>query len=229
MPDCVYNHEWFTRAQDYEEKLRLRDPDKPLERDLRLEALRRVLRGEIPWRVHSHRADDIATALRVAEEFGVRLVIDHGTEAWLLGDVLAARNVPVVIGPLLTSRSKVELRERSLRNPGRLAAAGVTIAITTDHPVVPVQYLIYEAILSVKDGLDRETALRAVTINPAQIMGIADRVGSIEPGKDADLTVWSGHPLDVMSRVEQAYIGGALVYEYDGATPEGRFPELDAR
>jgi imidazolonepropionase-like amidohydrolase len=221
--------EWWTKAQDYTEKQRLREPDKPFERDLRLESLGRVLAGEIPWRVHSHRADDIATALRVAEEFGVRIVIDHGTEAWLLGDVLAARGVPVVIGPLLTSRSKVELRQRSLRNPGRLAAAGVEIAITTDHPVVPVQYLIYQAILSVKDGLDRETALRAVTLTPARIMGVGDQVGSLEPGKRADFALWSGHPLDVMSRVGAAYIGGERVYEYDAATGAERFPLLDVR
>lgn len=217
--------EYWTRTQDYAEKLRLRDPEKPFDRDLRLEALGRVLRGEIPWRVHSHRADDIATALRIAEEFSLRIVIDHGTEAWLLADVLVERRVPVVIGPLLTSRSKVELRQRSLRNPGRLADAGVTIAITTDHPVVPVQYLIYQAILSVKDGLAPETALEAVTINPARIMGIDDRLGSLEPGKDADFAIWDGHPLEIMSRVERAYIAGRQVYEYDPAGGEGRFVE----
>ena len=111
---------------------------KPVDRDLKLEALGRVLRREIPWRQHCHRADDIATAIRIADEFGYDLVIDHGTEAHLLADLLAARNIPVIIGPLFTSRSKVELRNRSLANPGRLAAAGVTIAITTDHPVVPI-------------------------------------------------------------------------------------------
>lgn len=133
----------------------------------------------------------------------------------------------MVIGPLLTSRSKVELRQRSLRNPGRLAAAGITIAITTDHPVVPVNYLIYQAILAVKDGLDRDIALQAVTINPARIMGVDDQVGSLEPGKLADFAVWSGHPLDIMSRVEQAYIGGELVYQWDAARGEGAFPNSE--
>src|SRR6266571_2348683 len=140
---------------------------KPVDRDLKLEALGRVLRREIPWRQHCHRADDIATAIRIAEEFGYDLVIDHGTEAYLLADLIAARNIPVIIGPLLTSRSKVELRNRSLANPGRLARAGVTIAITTDHPVVPINFLAHQAALSVNEGLDRETALRALTINPA--------------------------------------------------------------
>jgi imidazolonepropionase-like amidohydrolase len=191
---------------------------RPVDRDLKLEALGQVLRREIPWRQHCHRADDIATAIRLADEFGYDLVIDHGTEAHLLADIIAARGIPVVIGPLLTSRSKVELRNRSLANPARLARAGVTIALTTDHPVVPINFLVHQAALSVKEGLDRETALEALTINPASIAGIADRVGSIEAGKDADLVIWSGDPLNLPSRVERALIGGAEVYSRrDGA------------
>jgi imidazolonepropionase-like amidohydrolase len=185
------------------------------ERDLKLEALGRVLRREIPWRQHCHRADDIATAMRIAAEFGYELVIDHGTEAYLLADKIAAAGIPVVIGPLFNSRSKVELRNQSLANPGRLAAAGVTIAITTDHPVVPIHFLIHQVTLAVKEGLDRETALRSVTINPARIIGVADRLGSITVGKDANLVIWSGDPLDVMSRAERAYIGGEEIYRYD--------------
>ena len=192
-------------------------------RDLKLEALGRVLRREIPWRQHCHRADDIATAMRLAAEFGYDLVIDHGTEAYLLADKIAAAGIPVVIGPLLTSRSKVELRNRSLANPGRLAAAGVTIAITTDHPVVPVHFLIHQATLAVKEGLDPVTALRAVTIHPARIIGVADRLGSLTVGKDADLVIWSGDPLDVMSRAEVAYIAGQEIYRYDYASRSGVF------
>jgi imidazolonepropionase-like amidohydrolase len=197
---------------------------KPVDRDLKLEALGLVLRREIPWRQHCHRADDIATALRLAEEFGYVLVIDHGTEAHLLADVLAAKDIPVIIGPLFTSRSKVELRNRSLANPGKLAVAGVTIAITTDHPVVPINFLAHQAALSVKHGLDAETALRSLTINPARIVGVDDRLGSIEPGKDADLVVWSGDPLDVLSRVERALINGAEIYSF--ADGEARFAEF---
>jgi imidazolonepropionase-like amidohydrolase len=205
------------------ERRKPEDERKPIDRDLKLEALGRVLRREIPWRQHCHRADDIATALRIAEEFGYELVIDHGTEAHLLADILAAKNIPVIIGPLFTSRSKVELRNRSLDNPGKLAAAGVTIAITTDHPVVPINFLAHQAALSVKHGLDRDTALRALTINPARIIGIDDRLGSIEPGKDADLVVWSGDPLDVLSRVEYALIDGTEIYSY--ADGEAHFAE----
>lgn len=199
------------------------DERKPVDRDLKLEALGRVLRREIPWRQHCHRADDIATALRIADEFGYDLIIDHGTEAHLLADILAARDIPVIIGPLFTSRSKVELRNRSLANPGRLAAAGVTIAITTDHPVVPINFLVHQAALSVKYGLDPATALAALTINPARILGIDGRLGSIEAGKDADLVIWSGDPLDVLSRVTLAYINGNEIYRFSDG--EGVFAE----
>jgi imidazolonepropionase-like amidohydrolase len=216
----------FTDARNYIAKQDFAKTDsserkEPTPRDLKLEALARVLRREIPWRQHCHRADDIATAMRIADEFGYQLVIDHGTEAHLIADKIAAAGVPVVIGPLLTSRSKVELRNRSLANPGRLAAAGVTIAITTDHPVVPIHFLIHQATLAVKEGLDRETALRAVTINPAGIIGVADRLGSLSVGKDGDLVVWSGDPLDVMSRAELAYMRGVEVYHYDYAARAG--------
>ncbi|MCC3272647.1 amidohydrolase [Arthrobacter zhangbolii] len=199
----------FMDAQNYVAKA---DPDT---RDPHLEALAMVLRREIPWRQHAHRADDIATALRLADEFGYDLVLDHGTEAHLLADVLAARGIPVLIGPLFTTRSKVELRGRSMANPGRLAAAGVEISIITDHPVVPINFLIYQAALAVKEGLDRDEALRAVTINPARVLGLADRLGSLEQGKDADLVLWSGDPLDVMQRALKVWIGGREVYRYD--------------
>jgi imidazolonepropionase-like amidohydrolase len=195
----------------------------PIARDLKLEALGLVLRRQIPWRQHCHRADDIATAIRISEEFGYELVIDHGTEAHLVADKLAERGIPVIIGPLFTSRSKVELRNRSLANPGRLDRAGVTIAITTDHPVVPINFLVHQATLAVKEGLDRDTALRALTVNPAKILGIEDRLGSLTVGKDADLCIWSGDPLDVMQRVERAFIDGREIYTYDYAASEGVF------
>ena len=216
----------FVAAQNYQAKLAASasSAERPVvERDLKLEALSRVLRREIPWRQHCHRADDIATAMRMAREFGYDLVIDHGTEAHLLADQIAAASIPVIIGPLFTSRSKVELRNRSLANPGRLAAAGVTIAITTDHPVVPIHFLIHQATLAVKEGLDPVTALRSVTIHPARIIGCAARIGSLLVGKDADLVIWSGDPLDVMSRAERAFIDGREIYRYDYSLREGVF------
>lgn len=194
----------FVEAENY------RGADDP-DRDLKLEVLAKVLDREIPWRQHCHRADDIATALRVAEEFGYDLVLDHGTEAHLLADVIAERGIPVIFGPLLCSRSKVETVNRWPENAAKLAAAGVRLAITTDHPVVPIEHLIIQVMLAVKAGLDRETALASVTINPAKIMGVDDRLGSLEAGKDADFCIWSGDPLDIYSKVERAYIDGKQV------------------
>jgi len=204
----------LVKAANYLAKLE-RGDDEFVERDLRWEALGLVLRGEIPWRQHCHRADDIATALRLADEFGYRLVIDHGTEAVLLADRLAERGVPVLIGPLLTSRSKVELRNRSLANPGRLAAAGVELAIITDHPVIPVHLLAIQAGLAVREGLDPAAALRAITLTPARVLGLDDQLGSLEPGKHATLCVGAGDPLDGRSRVERAWIEGRQVFGAD--------------
>ncbi|WP_421916006.1 amidohydrolase [Nonomuraea polychroma] len=212
--------EALMKAEDYKaRKAAAADEGKPFDRDATLEILVRVLDGELPWCQHTHRADDIATALRLAAEFGYRLVINHGTEGHLLADTLAARNVPVIIGPLFTSRSKVELRQRSLRNPGILARAGVELAITTDHPVVPIHFLVHQATLAVKEGLDRDTALRSITVNPARIMGIDDRVGALRPGLDGDVVIWSGDPLDVMSRALRVFISGREVYSYTEGEP----------
>lgn len=205
----------FVSAQNYLAAQDHAEDGKPAPRDLRWEALGRVLRREIPWRQHCHRADDIATAVRIADEFGYQLVIDHGTEAHLVAELLASRDIPVLIGPLFTSRSKVELRQRSLANPGRLAAAGVEISIITDHPVVPINFLVHQATLSVKEGLDRDVALRAITINPARVLGLAERLGSLEVGKDADLVLWTGDPLDVMQRATAVWLAGKRVYRYD--------------
>ena len=213
--------EAFVAAQNYQAKLATAKKEKKTfdARDLKLEALAMVLDREIPWRQHSHRADDIATAIRIAEEFGYELVIDHGTEAHLIADLVAAKGIPVLIGPLIVSRSKVEVRNRSTVNPGLLAKAGVEISIITDHPVCPIGHLVLQATLSVRDGLDRETALRAITINPARVLGLDDRVGSLEVGKLGDLVVWSGDPLDVMQRAQRVFIEGEQVYAW--TAPEG--------
>jgi imidazolonepropionase-like amidohydrolase len=201
------------RTENYLAKQAAPDPSKPLERDLKLEQMGMVLRGEIPMHIHAHRADDILTALRIRDEFGFRMVLHHATEAFKLPDELVRRGIPAVLGPVLTARYKVELRERSLRSAGLLVNAGVKVALTTDHWVVPIQHLIVGLILSVREGLPREEALKLVTINPAEILGVADRVGSISVGKDADLAVWSGDPLDLLQSVERVYIEGEEVYQ----------------
>jgi imidazolonepropionase-like amidohydrolase len=220
--------EAFVAAQNYRAK---RDDalleGKPFDRDLAQETLVRVLDGELAWDQHTHRHDDIATALRLADEFGYRLVVNHGTEAHKIADVLAERDIPVIFGPMFTSRSKVELRDRAIANLATLAKAGVRVAITTDHPVVPINFLVYQAALAVKDGLPRETALEALTVNPAAFLRLDDRVGSLTPGLDGDVVIWSGDPLDVTSRAERVYIGGAEVYRWEDG--QGRVVERAER
>lgn len=208
--------EAFIAAQNYRVQRENADLEgKPFERDLAKETLVRVLDGELAWDQHTHRHDDIATALRLADEFGYRLVVNHGTEAHKIADVLAERDIPVIFGPMFTSRSKVELRDRAIANLATLAQAGVRVAITTDHPVVPINFLVYQAALAVKDGLPRQTALEALTVNPAAFLRLDDRVGSLTPGLDGDVVVWSGDPLDVNSRAERVFIGGAEVYRFE--------------
>jgi imidazolonepropionase-like amidohydrolase len=186
------------------------DPVEPV--DLGRRALMAVLAGEMPWRQHVHRADDIATAIRLSDEFGYRLVIDHGTEAHLLADVIAARGIPVLLGPLLSGRVKVEMRHAEFGNAAVLAAAGVELSLVTDHPVVPIGQARVQAALAVREGLPADVALRALTLHPARALGVDDRIGSIEVGKDADLVLWDGDPLEVSSRVVAAFVRGRRVY-----------------
>jgi len=218
--------EAFVAAQNYAARRATADAKgEPFDRDLNLETLALVLDGTLVWDQHTHRHDDIATAIRLSEEFGYRLVINHGTDGAKLADLLAEKDIPVIYGPLLTSRSKVELRDRAIANLGVLARAGVRIAITTDHPVVPINFLVHQASFAVKEGLDRDTALRALTFNPASFMGLGDRVGALAVGLDGDIVVWSGDPLDVTSRAERVYITGSEVYHYDaGPVFRERFP-----
>lgn len=163
--------------------------------DMKAEALIPVLRREIPLKAHAHRADDIMTALRIAKEFDLKITIEHCTEGHLIVDELKEANVPVAVGPTLTNASKVELLNKSWTTPGILAEAGLPVSIITDAPVIPQQYLSLCAGLAVKAGMDPFKALQAITINPARHIGIEDRVGSLEAGKDADVVLTSGDPM----------------------------------
>lgn len=216
MATAALLRESLMRASEYKQQLEdyYRDSenhDKP-DFDMKLEALVKVLRKEIPLKAHAHRADDILTAIRIAKEFNLDLTIEHCTEGYLIKDILVEEGVSAILGPLLTDRSKIELRNQSLKNPGELAAAGVKVAIMTDHPCVPVQYLSLCAAMAVREGMSEEDALKAITINAAEITGIADRVGSLEPGKDADIVIFNGHPLELKSRVVTTIINGKVVY-----------------
>lgn len=200
-------------AQTYKDKLEQgkADPDKLPERDLGLEVMVKVINREIPLRAHAHRADDIMTAIRIAREFDVDLVIEHCTEGHKIADELAELGYPAVVGPLLTNRAKVELKDKSFKTPGILAKAGVKVAIMTDHSVTPIEQLPLCAALAWKAGMDKEEALRAVTIRPAEILGVADRIGSLEVGKDADIVVWSEHPFTITAQPLYVLINGKLV------------------
>lgn len=184
--------------------------DKP-DYDIKMEALLKVLNDEIPLKAHAHRADDILTAIRIAKEFGLRITIEHCTEGHLITDILREENVSVITGPFLTDRSKIELRNLSVKAPGILSAAGIKTAIMTDHPCTPIQYLSLCAAAAVKEGMDETEALKAITINAAEIAGIDDRVGSLVPGKDADIIIMDGHPLEFRSKVLYTIINGQVV------------------
>ena len=203
----------FVAAQNYANKLKKgkrKKSDAP-DRDLKNEGILLALNREIPLRGHSHSANDILTFVRIAEEFGLDLVIDHCTEGHLIADYLAERNIPAAVGPLAWTRSKVELRRRTAETPGLLAAAGVKVAIITDAPVCPIQMLPLCVGMAIKAGLSWEDGLRSVTINAAEICGVADRVGSLEPGKDADLVVLDGDPFEVQTQVQQVWTEGQPV------------------
>ncbi len=214
MATAALLREYLSRALEYQAKMERAggDPEKIPARDFKLEAALPVLRGEMPLRAHAHRADDIMTAIRIAHEFGVKIVIEHCTEGHLVVDELAGGGIPCVVGPSFSSRAKVELKERTFATPGILARAGVLVAIMTDHPVVPIKYLNLCAALAVREGMAEEDALRAITINAAAILGVDHRVGSLAPGKDGDVVVWDGHPLDVRSRVTTVMMDGRVVY-----------------
>ncbi|MFP4142588.1 MAG: amidohydrolase [Thermoplasmata archaeon] len=174
----------------------------------KLKALKPVLDGELKARVHAHRADDMISAIRIAEEFDLDIALEHATEGHEIADYLAEKEVPAVVGPCLSSKSKRETAARTFETPGALAKKGVKVALMTDSPVIPTKYLDLMAAYSVKGGMDEEEALKAITINAAEICGIDHRVGSLERGKDADIVVLEGDPLEIKSRVEKVFIEG---------------------
>ena len=181
--------------------------------DMKLEAMIPVMRGEIPLKAHAHRADDILTAIRIAREFGVRITLDHCTDGSVIADELAEEGLPAFVGPSLGSKSKIELINKSFTTPATLHEAGVPISIITDAPVIPLQYLPMCAGLAAASGLDMDEAWRAITINPATQTGIGDRVGSLEPGKDGDVVIWTADPLcNVGAEAYITIIDGKVVY-----------------
>ena len=213
MATAAILRENLIKAQNYKRKLEQgeKDPDKMPDRDLKMEILVKVLNREIPLKAHAHRADDILTALRIAREFNVDITLDHCTEGHRISDFLLEGEAKVIVGPLFSERSKVELKNMTFKAPGILSKAGVKVAMMTDHPVIPIQYLPVCAAIAVKEGMEEMEALKSITINAAEITGIADRVGSLEPGKDADIVIFDGHPLEFRTRAIWVFIDGYAV------------------
>jgi len=180
--------------------------------DFKLEALKEVLEKKMFLKIHAHRADDIITALKIAKEFDINITIDHCSEGHLITKHLKKANAKVILGPLLASRPKYELKNLTMQAPAILAKEGIEFALCTDHPVIPIQYHAVQAALAVREGLDEFTALKAITINAAKLTGIDDRVGSIEEGKDADIVVWKTHPFDLMGKPEAVFVNGEKVF-----------------
>jgi imidazolonepropionase-like amidohydrolase len=207
--------QYETELAEYKAKAEAGDadakPPKPPERNLKLEALGKVIRREMKARVHAHRADDMLTAIRIAEEFNLDLTLEHATEGYKITDILVAKGIPVTAGPILFSRTKYELRAMTPKNPGLMARAGVKVAIQTDEASA-VKYLTINAALAAREGMPEEEALKAITINAAEIIGVADRVGSLEVGKDADVVVFSAHPFDYRAVAELVLVDGQVAY-----------------
>ncbi len=215
MATAAIMREQLSKAQEYLKKKTLALNDEEAEEpefDPKLEALIPLLKGRISAHFHAHRADDIATAVRIAKEFDLRYVIVHGTEGHRVADILAREKAAVITGPIIGDRSKPELANQTVANAARLAEAGVPVAICTDHPENPIQYLPLAAALAVKAGLPEDTALAAITRTAAQLCGLDHRIGTLTPGKDADVVVWDKHPFDVSARVRATFINGELVY-----------------
>ncbi len=210
MTTAAHLREMLFKAREYMEKLDAAkdDPSKKPAFDIKLQALLPVLRREIPLKAHAHQANDLFTALRIAREFNVRITLEHVTEGHLIADELAKEGAMLAVGPTLGHASKFELRNKSWTTPGVLAAHGCHVSIITDSPVIPQKYLPLCAGLAVKAGMDPFQALRAITINPAEHTGVADRVGSLGAGKDADIVISDGCPFEIETGVIDVFING---------------------
>lgn len=216
MATAAFIREELFKAKRYMDELRRSEEDEdadPPEFDMKAEALLPALRREIEVHFHAHRADDIFTAIRIGREFNLDFVIVHGTEGYLIAKQLAKENIRVLSGPLLSERSKPELRNLTPASPGILRKAGVHTAIITDHSVVPIQYLPLCAGLAVREGMSREDALRAITIEPARICHLENRVGSLEAGKDADFVLFTADPLSNFTKPQAVVTSGVIVVD----------------
>lgn len=201
-------------AIDYKAaKERAAEKGELFKKDLGMEAMMRVIDGEIPIKAHCHRSDDICTAIRIGKEFNVRVTLDHCTDGHLVAEHIAKSGYPAIVGPTFGSRSKYELRNKSFDTVKVLIDAGVKVAVTTDHNVTPQESLNWLAAMYMRNGLSEADALRCITCNPAEILGIEDRKGRLKVGLDADIVVWNMHPLDLQAKPRYVFVRGTERYK----------------
>ena len=233
----VETQNYMNKLEDYEKKLKQykedlkeykekikddknKDAKKPVEptkpdKNIKYEAMIPVFKKEIPLRAHAHQANDIISAIRLAEEFDVDVCIEHCTHGHQIVDFLAEKKVPAIVGPTFGFRTKIELKEMTWKTIGDLYKAGVLVSLTADHPVVPLQFQSLYAAIAHREGLPKQGAYEVITINGAKILGIDKRIGSLEEGKDADIVLWTGDPLDVQSKAAKVFIDGEEVYDME--------------
>lgn len=218
MATAAAIREALSKARDYKEKLDEYEENKNANKDakkpeynIKWASLARVFDG-LQVKIHAHQQDDIVTAIRIIEEFGLEGTIEHATEAHLIADYIKKHNIPLIIGPTLGSKSKYELRNKTFESGKILNKAGIEFAIMTDHPVIHLSNSLTQLGIFVREGLDELEAFKSVTINAAKINKVANRVGSIEEGKDADMVIWDGHPLHYLTKTDKVFINGEIVH-----------------
>lgn len=212
---ALLRKELFNAKLYQKNKEKAEESGEEFEEDFKMECWLPVLRKEIPIKAHVHRADDIMTAIRIAKEYDLNMTLDHCTEGHLIAKEIQASGFPAIVGPTLSSRNKIEIQYMDFKTAGILHNNGVKVAICTDHPVSRIQYLPVCAGLAAKEGLGIEEGLKAITINAAEICNVADRIGSLEVGKDADIAIFNGNPMDIFTVALFTIINGEIIYRSD--------------
>jgi imidazolonepropionase-like amidohydrolase len=209
--------EYKAEMKEYKTKEEGKKPTEPTKPDknIKYEAMIPVLKKKVPLRAHAHQSNDIISAIRLAKEFDVNIAIDHCSEGYMILDFLIENNIPAIIGPTMSYKSKIETRNKTWSSIGKLYDAGLLVALTSDHPVTHCQYQLIYGILSHREGLSRQGTFEILTINGAKILGLENRIGSLEPGKDADIILLNGDPLDARSKVMKVFIDGEKVFDID--------------